>query len=230
MITHVLRLGDKMDITKDDLDAVRRVFSSKKDIRKEVMKTYSNSRRAMVAAAILQGAGVTDKDLAEPRGIFGELLFEPTVQQVISAEGWPRDKQNRLLTPAWYTNTNTSHENLVAASRRYGLHTSKNNSGRGVSLIRNERFDTLLDEDKSRRAMCRKWYEDARRGATMRLEEIQARAEAYKAAHVGLIKGFKKILEQHSTAFKYPESAGRVTVEQIAEELNELLRQTKPKL
>lgn len=217
-----------MDITKDDLDAVRDVFSDKKDSRKKAAMSYSNSHRAMVAAAILQGAGVTDKDLAEPRGIFGELIFELTVQQAIPAEGWPRDKQDRLLIPAWYKDTNTSHENLVTASRRYKFHTSNNNSGHGISFAGNKCFDTLLDEDKSRRAMCRKWYEDARRNVIARLEEVKTREKAYRAAHVKLRKGFKKILDKHSSALKYPESAGRATVEEIAEDLNKLLRQTKP--
>ena len=213
-----------MDITKSDLDAVRRVLSGKISREKAAIK-YSNRHRIMVAVAVLQGAGVTEKDLAEPRGIYGELLFELSVQPAIPATGWPRDKQNRIKIPTWYRDSDVRQEYLVDGSRRYEFHNSRDRAGHGIRFIGCKHFDTLLDEDASRRAMCRKWYEDARRGVIERQAEIRA----YQKANEALRTGFVKIVEQYSSTFEHPDFVMRPTVEEIAKELNELLRRTNPK-
>lgn len=218
-----------MEITEEHLEAIRRVLHSEVTL-KQVATDYSPVLKTMVGVTILQGADVQNEDLAKPRGMYGYLLHELTIEPGIPADGW-QTEGGWPPWPTWYDEA--SRYSLVDRARRYGFHKTKNRQGHGLIFVGDPAFSTLLGEDTS--AICRMWYEEARRAITKRLEEeaIRQREDARRRRRElrqrpRLCADFAEIVERWNSIIVNPRYADFGGISDLTRELSNLVERYSP--
>lgn len=216
-----------MDITADELDVVRRVLRGEVP-RSTVATDYSVRLKVIVAAAILQGAGVRDDDLIYPRGIYRDLMEEFVVNPGVPAEGWSEEERYDIVFSPGHWHYKATCGGLVAAAHRYGLHQTKNRQGHGVTFVGSPVFAQLFEEEPALAEVCRAWYDEARQGILERHAEGKTTQELYAQNRKRMRAGLVRLLDDFRYVVNYPTRVSPHSLKDFAGELNRLIAKTFP--
>lgn len=149
-------LKDKVKITAADLAAIRPVLTKDFDIAR-VGPEYSIRHMTLVAATILQGAGMQNRRIIWP-GDYGLLLWHLVVAPAMPPNAMLYAPASKSW-PEW--RHKISKDKLVERSRDYGFHESTDNSGRSLKFSPHPALAKLLQEDSVFPERCQAWFEAA---------------------------------------------------------------------